>query len=78
MPRGDGSFRVLSKINDNDYKIEFPEHYGVSTSFNVADLTPFFGLEESESRITPCQEGRMMRTSQPYMLAQVLVIHQPT
>ena len=43
LPRGDGPFRVLSKINDNAYKIELHEHYGVSTSFNVADLTPFFG-----------------------------------
>ena len=58
MPRGDGPFRVLSKINDNAYKIEIPEHYGVSTSFNVADLTLFFGLEESESRMTPFQEGK--------------------
>jgi Reverse transcriptase (RNA-dependent DNA polymerase)/RNase H-like domain found in reverse transcriptase/Retrotransposon gag protein/Integrase zinc binding domain/Integrase core domain/Zinc knuckle len=57
MPRGDGPFRVLSKINDNAYKIELPEDYGVSRSFNVADLTPFFGLEGSESRTTPIQEG---------------------
>ena len=57
MPRGDGPFKVLSKINDNAYKIELPEEYGVSTSFNVADLTPFFGLEGSESRTTPFQEG---------------------
>ena len=56
MPQGDGPFRVLSKINDNAYKIELHEHYGVSTSFNVADLTLFFGLEESESRMTPFQE----------------------
>jgi hypothetical protein len=45
MPRGDGPLRVLSKINDNAYKIELPEHYGVSTSFNVDDLIPFFGLD---------------------------------
>jgi len=57
MPRGDGPFRVLERINDNAYKIDLPDDYGVSTTFNVADLTPYFGLEESESRMTPFQEG---------------------
>jgi hypothetical protein len=47
MPRGDGPFRVLTKINDNAYKIELPEDYGLSTPVNVADLTPYFGPEES-------------------------------
>ena len=58
MPRGDGPFRVLERINDNAYKIDLPDDYGVSTTFNVADLTPYFGLEESESRMTPFQEGK--------------------
>ena len=57
MPRGDGPFRVLERINDNAYKIELPDDYGVCTTFNVADLTPYLGLEESESRTTPFQEG---------------------
>jgi len=57
MPRGDGPFRVIAKINDNAYKIELPKDYGVSTTFNVADLTPYFDPEESESRTTPFQEG---------------------
>ena len=57
MPRGDGPFRVLERINDNAYKIELPDDYSVSTTFNVADLTPYLGLEESESRTTPFQEG---------------------
>ena len=50
-------FRVLAKINDNAYKIELPKDFGVSTTFNVADLTPYFGPEESESRTTPFQQG---------------------
>ena len=58
MPRGDGPFKVLARINDNAYKIELPDdYYGVSNTFNVADLSPFFGHEETESRSTPFQEG---------------------
>jgi hypothetical protein len=29
MPRGDGPFHVLAKINDNAYKIDLPPSYGV-------------------------------------------------
>jgi hypothetical protein len=57
MPRGDGPFKVLARINDNAYKIDLPNEYAVSPAFNVADLAPYFGDEESESRTTPFQEG---------------------
>ncbi|GKD12236.1 RNA-directed DNA polymerase, partial [Tanacetum coccineum] len=40
-PRADGPFRILKKINDNAYKVELPGHYGVSNTFNVADLSPY-------------------------------------
>ncbi|GJX06815.1 reverse transcriptase domain-containing protein [Tanacetum coccineum] len=40
-PRADGPFRILQKINDNAYKVELPGHYGVSDTFNVADLSPY-------------------------------------
>jgi hypothetical protein len=53
QPRADGPFKVLRKINDNAYEIDLPSTYDVSKSFNVADLSPFFGLEES--RTTPFQ-----------------------
>ena len=46
---------MLCKINDNTFDIDLLSTYVVSTSFNVADLSPFFGLEES--RITPFLEG---------------------
>jgi hypothetical protein len=46
QPWADGPFKVLRKINDNAYEIYLPSTYDVSKSFNVADLSPFFGLEE--------------------------------
>ena len=60
LPRGDGPFRVLAKINDNAYKIDLPASYGVSMTFNVADLSPFIREDTLESRTTPFQEGGMI------------------
>jgi hypothetical protein len=57
MPRGDGPFRVLAKINDNAYKIDLPPSYGVSNTFNVVDLLPYTSEDTSESRMTPFQGG---------------------
>jgi hypothetical protein len=55
MPRGDGPFCVLAKINDNAYKIYLPPSYSVSNTFNVADLLQFTSEDTSESRTTPFQ-----------------------
>jgi hypothetical protein len=41
LPRGDGPFQVLERINDNAYKLDLPGEYNVSTTFNVTDLSPF-------------------------------------
>jgi hypothetical protein len=41
MPRADGPFKVLEKINDNAYKLELSADFGtVSPTFNIADLKP--------------------------------------
>nr|GEU35812.1 hypothetical protein [Tanacetum cinerariifolium] len=45
QPRADSTFRVLERINNNAYKIDLPGHYGVSATFNVADLAPYVGDE---------------------------------
>ena len=41
MPRGDGPFQVIKRINDNAYELDMPNTYLSSNSFNVTDLTPF-------------------------------------
>jgi hypothetical protein len=43
LPRGDGPFQVVERINDNAY------------SFNVADLSPFD--VDDYLRTNPSQEG---------------------
>jgi hypothetical protein len=54
VPRADGPFKVLEKINENAYKLDLPTNFGVSPTFNIADLG-----EEDElvSRMTQMQEG---------------------
>ncbi len=41
LPRGDGPFQVLERINNNAYKLDLPGEYNVSATFNIADLSPF-------------------------------------
>jgi hypothetical protein len=38
MSRAAGPFKILTKINENAYKLEFPHEFGVSPSFNISDL----------------------------------------
>jgi hypothetical protein len=58
MPRADGPFKVLERINDNAYKLDLLVDFGVSPTFNIADLKPYLGEDdEFESRTTQMQEG---------------------
>jgi len=41
MPRGDGPYQIIERINDNAYKADLPCEYGVSATFNVSDLSLF-------------------------------------
>ncbi|KAK1648950.1 hypothetical protein QYE76_066755 [Lolium multiflorum] len=62
LPRGDGPFKVLKRINNNAYVIDIPtSKYLVSNTFNVSDLSPYHGdEEEQESRTTLSQGGEMI------------------
>jgi hypothetical protein len=57
MPRADGPFKVMQRINENAYKLDLPAYFGVSPTFNIVDLKPYLGEEdELESRTTQIQE----------------------
>ena len=61
-PRGDGPFQVLERINNNAYRLDLPEEYGASNTFNITDLVPFVGVVDSDDerfadlRTNPLQE----------------------
>jgi hypothetical protein len=58
MPRADGPFKIIEKINDNAYKLKLPPEFGVSPTFNISDLRPYLGEKDAlESRTTSIQEG---------------------
>ncbi|GKV07012.1 hypothetical protein SLEP1_g18825 [Rubroshorea leprosula] len=54
LPRGDGPFQVLERINGNAYKLDLPGEYNVSATFNVIDLSPFDAVDNL--RTNPFQE----------------------
>ena len=41
MPLVDSPFEVSERINGNAYMVDFLGDYGVSATFNVADLSPY-------------------------------------
>ena len=57
-PRDDGPFQVLEKINENAYRLDLPNEYNASATFNVADLSPFIEHDEQDLRTNPSQEER--------------------
>jgi hypothetical protein len=48
MPRADGPFKVLERINDNAYKLDLPMDFGVSPTFNIANLKPYLGEDDED------------------------------
>ena len=61
MPRADGPFRIIEKVNDNAYKVDLPGDYNVSATFNVKDLSPYLDDDDdSDLRTNHFQPGAEM------------------
>ncbi|RDX97568.1 hypothetical protein CR513_19657, partial [Mucuna pruriens] len=41
LPRGDGPFKILKRINNNNFRLICPQEFRRNTTFNVINLTPF-------------------------------------
>jgi hypothetical protein len=41
MPKEDGPFQIIEKINGNAYKVELPSEYRVTTTFNEYEFSLF-------------------------------------
>ena len=58
MPQADGPFEIIEKVSDNAYKVDLPGDYGVSCTFNIADLKPHYEDDPLENlRANPLLEG---------------------
>jgi len=53
MPRSDGPSEILEKVRPNAYKVDLPGEYGISATFNVADLSPCFEENKEISSLRP-------------------------
>ncbi|WZZ64683.1 hypothetical protein YC2023_076053 [Brassica napus] len=56
MPRVDGPFQILKKINDNAYQLDLQGKYDISSSFNVSDLSLFL-VDDPDLWSNPFEEG---------------------
>ena len=42
-PRVDVPFKIIEKIGENDYKLQFLDEYEISPMFNIKDLRAYHG-----------------------------------
>ena len=67
QPRADGPFKIVTKINDNAYKVELLDGYRVLETFNISDLSPYHDDEPLDFRTSLLQPGENDAHKQPNM-----------
>lgn len=62
LSRSDGPFEIIEKVTDNAYKVDLSDEYGVSATFNVTDLSPYFDENDElpSLRTTSLKKGGMI------------------
>jgi hypothetical protein len=50
IPKRDGPFQILERFNDNTYKMNLLDEYGVNATFNVFFFIALFGISD-DSRL---------------------------
>ncbi|GJS92925.1 hypothetical protein Tco_0799893, partial [Tanacetum coccineum] len=45
-PRSEGPFKILTKVNDNAYKVDLPGTPATAATFNVTDLQPYYDPDD--------------------------------
>ncbi|KAF8053934.1 hypothetical protein N665_1361s0004 [Sinapis alba] len=64
MPRIDGPFKIIKKINNNTYQLDLQGKYNVSSSFNVTDLVPCYAeVADLKSNHSQVEEDEMILAS---------------
>ncbi|XP_074305693.1 uncharacterized protein LOC141640914 [Silene latifolia] len=59
MPRAEGPYKIVAKVNNNAYKVELPGDYRVHATFNVGDLSPYLDDDGiAQLRTIPFKGGR--------------------
>ena len=71
MPRGDGPYQIIERINDNAYKVDLPGEYGVSATFNVSDLSSFDVGDDSRSNLFEEREDDAIQPSKDPLEVQI-------
>ena len=41
-----GPYQIVKKINDNAYCVALPDNMGISKTFNVVDIYPYYSSDE--------------------------------